>query len=671
MQTARLFALPLALCVLLFAVNAEAATRTWDGGGADSLWSTAANWSSDLVPGAGDNALFDGTNTKAASIPVNTTVGGLEIRSAYTGTITQSGGAILTIGTGSFVQGGGTFKGGTGSTFINTHFTLSGGTVVAPSKALSVAKNFTRTGGNFTPNHGTLLLNPRNTQTFTPGGISYGNVAINDGLVGYWKFDETSGTTAKDRSGYGNNGTYAPDVTISSNVPSTQFSNGRSVSINGLQTFPTGPITMGVVPQHDFTNNFTVSAWINATGWGNPGALQFPGIVSHISAGTYKGWVLGENCDSGTRLAFITQDGVGSSSSVCVDANPSTGAWHHLLGVVRNGTQYIYLDGVQQSETAASKTNISSPTTKTMVGRFYDNNTFFTFYGLIDEVRLYNRALSASEIAALAAGGQPGTASGSVTLSGNLALSGSLLLHGGTFDVSSSNYGITLSGSWLNSGGLFTKRTATVTLNGVGPAEVLSGGQSFNALSLSTPNTTIDDALSASTFSKVTSSADTLTFFAGSDLSVTSSLTLRGSSNGSLSLRSTSAGTPWKLNIPGSRSFAYLDVKDSTNLSTLPLECLTGCVDSGNNRGWLIPAPVSTDSSSTTASTSGHSGGGGGRRVNSTVAPSSSGSGSGSVVKPKAAVKPAQCVRPTRRGSKTLSAYRTAIREWRVCQRKK
>lgn len=44
--------------LLLLSVNVFAATKTWDGGGADANWTTAANWSTDIAPVAGDDLIF-------------------------------------------------------------------------------------------------------------------------------------------------------------------------------------------------------------------------------------------------------------------------------------------------------------------------------------------------------------------------------------------------------------------------------------------------------------------------------------------------------------------------------------------------------------------------------------------------------------------------------------
>ena len=55
--------LPALLAFGLFAHVAEAATRTWDGGGGDNLASTAANWSGDTTPVAADDIVLDATST--------------------------------------------------------------------------------------------------------------------------------------------------------------------------------------------------------------------------------------------------------------------------------------------------------------------------------------------------------------------------------------------------------------------------------------------------------------------------------------------------------------------------------------------------------------------------------------------------------------------------------
>jgi hypothetical protein len=70
-----------------------------------------------------------------------------------------------------------------------------------------------------------------------PASGSYGNVSVSDGLLGYWKLDETTGTVAADSSGLGHTGTHTSSPTISSDVPTLQFANPRSLDFDGSTNY--------------------------------------------------------------------------------------------------------------------------------------------------------------------------------------------------------------------------------------------------------------------------------------------------------------------------------------------------------------------------------------------------------------------------------------------------
>jgi len=81
--------------------------QTWDGGGADNNWSTAANWVGDAVPTGSADVYFDPTSVKNCTIDdVGGWTGALFIYSGYTGTITQS----VAITVDAFAQYNGTFS---------------------------------------------------------------------------------------------------------------------------------------------------------------------------------------------------------------------------------------------------------------------------------------------------------------------------------------------------------------------------------------------------------------------------------------------------------------------------------------------------------------------------------------------------------------------------------
>ena len=59
--------LPLVLLLFGFSVNSFSAVKTWDGGGADGNWQTAANWVGDAAPAAGDDLVFPATAAQFAT----------------------------------------------------------------------------------------------------------------------------------------------------------------------------------------------------------------------------------------------------------------------------------------------------------------------------------------------------------------------------------------------------------------------------------------------------------------------------------------------------------------------------------------------------------------------------------------------------------------------------
>ncbi len=77
-------------------VGGSTVTRTWDGGGADENWSTAANWSGDVVPDCNDNAVFDGTSSKWCRITSSVTVRDITMNSTYNGRLFIEGTSAVT-----------------------------------------------------------------------------------------------------------------------------------------------------------------------------------------------------------------------------------------------------------------------------------------------------------------------------------------------------------------------------------------------------------------------------------------------------------------------------------------------------------------------------------------------------------------------------------------------
>ncbi|MCB9798192.1 hypothetical protein H6758_00520 [Candidatus Nomurabacteria bacterium] len=95
------------------------------------------------------------------------------------------------------------------------------------------------------------------------------DAALEDALVGYWKFDEVSGTISYDSSGHGNNGSFVGTPDISTTVPTLEVTNVRSLDFNGSTDY----VTMGdqsILEVED--GPFSISLWFRPDGAPGPEA---------------------------------------------------------------------------------------------------------------------------------------------------------------------------------------------------------------------------------------------------------------------------------------------------------------------------------------------------------------------------------------------------------------
>ena len=204
-------------------------------------------------------------------------------------------------------------------------------------------------------------------------GISADGIA--SGTVGYWKLDESTSTIAYDFSGNGNNGT------LYNSPASTTGQIGQARSFNGanyVQVNNSSSISMG-------TSAHTVTAWIKLNSYGT-----YRPVVAKRSGGTVDfSYHINDSAGDGKMASYNGLNSVGSTNAV------SLGAWHHVAWVYSDGTISFYLDGA--SNGSASQTSGAANSANLYIGT--DNGTTqYYFDGAIDDARLYNRALSATEI---------------------------------------------------------------------------------------------------------------------------------------------------------------------------------------------------------------------------------------------------------------------------------
>ncbi|WP_290060808.1 MGH1-like glycoside hydrolase domain-containing protein [Amycolatopsis solani] len=204
--------------------------------------------------------------------------------------------------------------------------------------------------------------------------------------VGAWHLDEGSGTVAHDSAG-------THDATLTGSPAWVPGTSGTALQLDGSSQYAAtgGPVV-------DTTGNYSVSAWVRLDRTGSwATAVSQDGDPS---SGFYLQYSAADD-----RLAFST-----SSGRALSDAAPQAGRWYHLTGVhdADAGTYTLYVDGVAQAKTwhQAAGDAAAGPLA---IGRAVSGGRHSDFWpGSVDDVRVWNRALTAAEAARTQAGSAPG-----------------------------------------------------------------------------------------------------------------------------------------------------------------------------------------------------------------------------------------------------------------------
>ena len=216
--------------------------------------------------------------------------------------------------------------------------------------------------------------------------------AADPSLVGLWKLDETSGTTASDSSGNGNDGT------LNGGPKWVDGKFGGALDFDGTDDY----VDCGNPSILNFgTGDFTISAWIKMTSsqkstiWAN-GGDDSGGIRYTLS--------MGESNDNRiTMLVDDNSDKIRAEGATLV----TDGVWHHVVGM-REGTTLrtcvdgIYEDGINDLPVGYDLSGTSQKNAYIGVIASQEDGTLIKFFaGLIDDVAIWNRALTPEEISYL------------------------------------------------------------------------------------------------------------------------------------------------------------------------------------------------------------------------------------------------------------------------------
>ncbi len=212
----------------------------------------------------------------------------------------------------------------------------------------------------------------------------------NTTLTGYWKFDEAGGTLAKDFSGYQNNGTLTNvDFNASSgwyNGSSCRY--GSCLRADGVNDYVAVPDDRNVRGNTDFA----LAAWINPNSVSGTRRL----IWKSDGNANFNGYYLGLSGSSAACGFGDGTNGVEPTGGTVAVSN-----WYSII-CVRNSsadTITLYVNGINVASNTDTLTGTISYTGQLEMGGRSSSSEFFN--GTVDDIRIYNKSLSTSEITSI------------------------------------------------------------------------------------------------------------------------------------------------------------------------------------------------------------------------------------------------------------------------------
>ncbi len=209
---------------------------------------------------------------------------------------------------------------------------------------------------------------------------------VSHGLVAYYNFNYSLDEVTYDSSGNNNNGNIHEVVWSEGKV-------GNSILMDGKASYVEIPHSSSL-KSYKNTNQLTISTWIYVTSEPNNNSDHIF-WTEHTVGHEHQHWFSPQLSTGvvGWRLWDINENYYDCWSSRVLDLNK----WYHLAGTFDGSTMKLYIDGTIDT-TVEAAFKISAGTSSQYIGTKKKLDFGDFFQGLIDEFRLYNRALTEGEI---------------------------------------------------------------------------------------------------------------------------------------------------------------------------------------------------------------------------------------------------------------------------------
>jgi PKD repeat protein len=249
-------------------------------------------------------------------------------------------------------------------------------TTANPSHTYSVPGSYT-VSLTVTGSGGSNTKTNSNFINVSSGGTTQPPATTSEGLVAAYGFEEGSGAMVADASGKGNHGTIKEAVRI------TNGRYGKALKFDGVNDW----VTVNDSASLDLSTGLTLEAWVYPLSQSNGGNT----VILKQATGAEM-YALYSEEDANLPISYIND---GSYRSVMGPNRLPVNAWTHLVATYDGAYQRLYVNGLEVAKSA--RNTLIQPSNGVL--RIGGNSLWGEyFHGYIDEVRVYNRALTATEV---------------------------------------------------------------------------------------------------------------------------------------------------------------------------------------------------------------------------------------------------------------------------------
>ena len=206
------------------------------------------------------------------------------------------------------------------------------------------------------------------------------------GLVGHWKLTETSGTTATDSSGKALNGVYTNGAVVAQVGPYPGVGQ-YATTFDGVNDYVDGPSASANYAS--MPDGFSIAGWVRLDVHVNNAAVLENGATTETCSLAF----------SSTGQVRVNGRSSGGLQTLTTTATVPLGVWRHVVGTHDGSTFKVYIDGVLVSS-SSNAFALTTPSGNLTLGASLQGTDEF-LSGRLHDVRLYNRAIAAEEVAEL------------------------------------------------------------------------------------------------------------------------------------------------------------------------------------------------------------------------------------------------------------------------------